>query len=401
MLALMAIRNLFRNMRRTLAIVLTVALGAGALFCFDGFNQGIMNQYRENTIHSRFGHGQLNVRGYRDKVFEKPWEQWMTNWPDLRAFLSTQPGVDFVFPRVSFFALLTNGKITVSGLGQGIDGPSEAAFFTTLNIEEGSVLSNQEDGIMLGRGLARALDVKPGDRLTVLANTIYGTMNGIDLTVTGIFHTGTQEFDDRVFRLPLQQVMTLLDTDRVETVSIGLKKLEDWKPLAKQVSAAYPLLEATPFAVLDEVYYQHSVDWLNAQFNVIQLIILTIVLLGIFNSVSTSILERKQEIGNLRANGESIVNILTLLACEGLVLGIIGSLIGILGSWLLNVTVLNEGLLMPPAPGLTRQYHVLLELQLSMAFKTFALGVGTSLLATLCAGLRVARLPIGDALRST
>lgn len=286
MLALMAIRNLFRNMRRTLAIVLTVALGAGALFCFDGFNQGIMNQYRENTIHSRFGHGQLNVRGYRDKVFEKPWEQWMTNWPDLRAFLSTQPGVDFVFPRVSFFALLTNGKITVSGLGQGIDGPSEAAFFTTLNIEEGSVLSNQEDGIMLGRGLARALDVKPGDRLTVLANTIYGTMNGIDLTVTGIFHTGTQEFDDRVFRLPLQQVMTLLDTDRVETVSIGLKKLEDWKPLAKQVSAAYPLLEATPFAVLDEVYYQHSVDWLNAQFNVIQLIILTIVLLGIFNSVS-------------------------------------------------------------------------------------------------------------------
>ncbi len=400
MLLLTAFRNLFRNTRRTLAVVLTVAFGVGALYCFDGFNVGIMNQYRENTIHSRYGHGQINTQGYRDRVYEKPWEHWISDWGNLKTFLQRLPGVQYVFPRVSFFALLTNGKITVSGLGQGIDAPSEAAFFTTLNVESGVILSDQPDGVMLGSGLARTLDVKPGDRVTILANTIYGTINGIDLIVTGIFHTGTQEFDDRIFRLPLQQAFTLLDTDKVETVSLGLKSLKDWDPVAKSTTSEYPNLEATPFAVLDEVYYQHSVDWLKAQFAVIQVIILTIVLLGIFNSVSTAILERKQEIGNLRANGESVMDILKLLALEGMTLGVVGAFFGILGSLILNYTLLNQGILMPPAPGLTRQYHVLVELQPDMALYCFIMGVAAALVATLFAGIKVARLPIGEALRS-
>src|SRR5476649_2213163 len=74
----LAVRNLSRNLRRTVAVVLTVAVGAGSLFVFDGFNAGIMNQYRENTIHARFAHGQVNEKGYRDQVYEKPWEHWMS-----------------------------------------------------------------------------------------------------------------------------------------------------------------------------------------------------------------------------------------------------------------------------------------------------------------------------------
>ena len=400
MLPRMAFRNLFRNLRRTLAITMTVALGTGALFCFDGFNQGIMNQYRDNTIHAHYGHGQINMKGYRDKVYEKPWQHWMTNWPELKEFLQNQKGVEFVFPRVSFYALLSNGKINISGQGQGIDGPAESQFFRTLNVEEGTMLADQTDGILLGKGLARTLDVEPGDVVTVLANTIFGTMNGIDLVVTGIFHTGSQEFDDRIFRIPLQQAQTLLDTDRIESVSLGLRSLSDWTSVAHDSIAQFQDLEATPFAVLDEVYYQHSVDWLQAQFHVIQIIILTIVLLGIFNSVSTSILERKQEIGNLRANGESVKEIMRLLECEGLFLGAFGAFIGILASVVLNMTILKNGILMPPAPGLTRQYYVLIELQPDMAAITFLLGVATVLAATLVAGIRVAKRPIGDLLRS-
>jgi putative ABC transport system permease protein len=400
MLLLIAFRNLFRNARRTLAVIFTVAFGTGALFCFDGFNTGILNQYRDNTIHSRYGHGQINTKGYREKVYEKPWEHWITNWTEMRDFLEKQPGVDFVFPRVTFFALLTNGNITVSGLGQGINAPDEAQFFNTLNIISGETLTHQEDGVMIGSGLARSLDIQPGDRVTVLANTIYGTINGIDLQVTGIFHTGTQEFDDRIFRLPLKQALTLLDTDRIESVSLGLKSLEAWDPVAQALERSFPTMSATPFAILDEVYYQHSVDWLHAQFRVIQIIILIIVLLGIFNSVSTAILERKQEIGNLRANGESMGDIMRLLAAEGAMLGVIGSIAGLGFSLLINNTVLRPGILMPPAPGLTRQYQVFIELQPETAIYTFILGIATALVATLVAGIRVARMPIGEALRS-
>jgi len=78
--------------------------------------------------------------------------------------------------------------------------------------------------------------------------------------------------------------------DLIESVTLVSTRVESWPGVQKVVSNEFPKLEATPFAVLDEVYYQHSVDWLNAQFHVIELIVLTIIVLGIFNTVSTSIL---------------------------------------------------------------------------------------------------------------
>lgn len=400
MLVLVAFRNLFRNPRRTLAIVLTVAFGTSALLLFDGFNNGVMNEYRDNTIHAHYGHGQINTKGYLDKVYEKPWEHWIDNWDEVEAYIKSQNGVDYVFPRMNFFALLTNGDITVSGLGQGIDAEAEAEFFYSMNIEEGEMLSHQPDGVILGKGLARSLDVKPGDTITVLSNTIYGTINGVDLTVTGIFHTGSREFDDRIFRIPLKEAQTLMDTDLIESVSVGLAELDDWNNVADAITGQYQQLEATPFAVLDEVYYQHAVDWLNSQFDFILTIIVTIVLLGIMNTTSTAILERKQEIGNLRANGESVADIMRLLAWEGLALGLFGAIAGVAVALILDATLLHDGILMPPAPGLTRQFQVGIEIQVSMVFMTILMGTVTALAATLLAGQKVARMPIGDALRS-
>jgi putative ABC transport system permease protein len=400
MLMKLSLRNLSRNPRRTLAILLTVAMGSGSIFIFRGFNNGIMNQYLFNTVHSRFGHGQINQKGYREKVFEKPWEQWMVDYQAVESRLMQIPGVLQLFPRIEFYALLTNGQITVSGKGQGIEGGRESKFFTSLNVVEGKTLDKEPDGVVLGLGLARALDLKVGDPVTVLANTIYGSMNGVDLTVTGIFHTGSKDFDDVVFRLPLKQTQVLLDTDKVESVAIGLNEVQDWEGVAESVAREFSNLEVTPFAVLDKVYYQHSVDWLDSQFGVIQIIILTIVILGIFNSVSTSILERKQEIGNLRANGESRFDVFKLLFFEGSVLGAIGAVLGIVIALAINSIFLRNGILMPPAPGLTRQFQVMIEFQVMQAVWSFVLGFLSALLATVVAGVRVAKLPIGEALRS-
>jgi putative ABC transport system permease protein len=386
-----ALRNLLRNVRRTLAVLLTVAVGTASLFLFHGFNAGIMNQYRDNTIRARYGH----------RAFDKPWEHWIAYGPGLRDEIARAPGVREVFPRVTFAGILTNGRVDVSGVGQGIDGEAEARFFTTLNVVDGAPLGAEPDGIVLGQGLARALDVRPGDRVTVLASTLRGTMNGVDLTVTGVFHTGAKEFDDSVFRVPLAQAQALLDTDRVETIALGLRALDDWDAAASAIVAAHPDLEATSFAKLDEVYYQHSVDWLKAQFGVIQIIILTIVLLGIFNTISTAVLERKQEIGDLRANGESSLDVLALLALEGALLGVLGALLGLALGLAVVHGVIPHGIVMPAAPGITRQFAVRIELQPSMALATFAMGTCAALVATVLAALRVARLPIGEALRAT
>lgn len=397
----LAVRNLGRQPRRTAAVLLTVGVGSASLFFFQGFNAGIMNQYRDNSIHARYGHGQLHTAGYRDTVFEKPWEHWIENPAELKPRLLGIPHVLQVFPRVEFFALLSNGEITVSGRGTGIDAAEEARFFQTLNVEEGKMLESEPDGILLGKGLATALQLKPGDRVTVLGNTVSGSLNGVDLVVTGIFHTGSKEFDDVAFRIPLAQAQVLLDTPKVESIALGLDTHESWGSVSAAVQSEFPGLSATEFAVLDKIYYQHSVDWLKSQFGVIRMIILLIVVLGIFNIVATAILERKSEIGNLRANGDSKSGILMLLVSEGTLLGILGSAAGILSAWAINSTLLARGILMPPAPGLTRQFFVRMELDWRMAVATFVLGSACCLIASLAAGLRVVRMPIGEALRST
>jgi putative ABC transport system permease protein len=397
----LSLRNLARQPRRTLAVLLTVGVGSASLFLFQGFNTGIMNQYRENSIHARYGHGQLHTRGYRDTVHEKPWEHWIDDPAPLLRQLQSYRHVNQVFPRIEFFALLTNGNINVSGRGTGIDGVEEAKFFQTLNVEEGKMLEGEPDGILLGRGLANALDLEPGDAVTVLANTVNGSLNGVDLVVTGIFHTGSKEFDDVAFRIPLAQAQTLLDTQKVESIALGLDSHESWSKVASQVARELPQLSATEFAVLDKIYYQNSVDWLKSQFGVIRLIILLIVVLGIFNIVATAILERKAEIGNLRANGDSRLGVLFLLVCEGTALGLLGAALGISTAWLLNSTLMADGILMPPAPGLTRQFHVRMELDWITAWLTFGLGSACCLISSILAGGKVVRLSIGEALRST
>lgn len=400
MLIRLALRNLLRNPRRTAAVLLTIAVGTGSLFLFHGFNTGIMNQYRDNSVHARFGHGQVNTRGYRDQVFQAPWEHWISDWEHVGGRLKQIPGVEFLFPRLGFAALLSNGRVTVSGRGEAIDGAVESRFFTTLNVIEGRTLAGEPDGILLGRGLARALDMHPGAKLTVMVQDEQTRIHRVELTVVGVFHTGLREIDDALFRIQLAQGQKLLGTNRVELIALGLRSADDWDKVQQVVVKEFPDLEAASFAELDKVYYQHSVDWLAAQFAVIRLIILAMVVLGIFNTVSISVLDRKQEIGNLRANGESVAEVTWLLVLEGAALGILGGALGIGIALGLDVAFLRQGILMPPAPGITRQFRVLIEFQPTMALYAFLLGTAATLVATALAAIRVVRMPIGEALRA-
>ncbi len=396
----LAFRNLFRNIRRTAAVLLTVALGAGALFAFGGFIQGVLEEYRDSTIHSHYGYGQIHTKGYRGRAFENPKKHWINNGGRLEEFLYQQPGVEQVFPRVSFSALLKKGNITLSGSGQGIAAEREASFFHGLNIIEGETLTYQTDGILLGQGLAYSLNAKPGDAVTVMATSNRGIIKEEKFVVTGIFHTGSLDFDSRVFRVPLGAAQRVIRTPKIESVALALRSIADWDAVAAQIAKKFPGLEATPFDILDEVYYKHSVDWLNAQFRVVQAIILSIVLLGIFNAISTSILERKQEIGNLRANGEPVSQVMLLIVAEGALLAIIGALIGVGVAYVALKILVYRGLEMPPGPGMTNKFMVVFTFKPSMTLYTIMLCVIAAIAASFIAGLRVAKMTIAKCLRS-
>ncbi len=399
MLFKIAFKNLTRQKTRTLAVLVTVALGICSLMVYHGFNTGIMNQYRENTIHARYGHGQINRTGYRASIWEKPWEQWLEKDHPALAEIAANKLVAHVFPRVSFYGLVNNGNRSISGFGEGGLGPLENSFFNTINVVKGKNLSNEEDGIVMGKGLAEALGLDIGDRVTILANTVDGSLNGLDFYVTGIFHSGMKSFDDMFFKIQLDKAQALLDTTKIEYAALGLHNLDDWGDFAESVKK-FPEIEATAFNVLDKVYYQNSVDFLQAQFNFILIVIFTIVILGIFNTVSTIILERKNEIGNLRANGESMGEIMILILTEGLLLGLIGTVVGIILAYLLTFTVLSNGIEMPPGPGITRQFITFLEIQPYFIFVSLLIGISSTLLGSYLAGRKVVRIPISDLLRN-
>jgi putative ABC transport system permease protein len=395
----LAVRNCFRNRRRSLFALATVAMGAMGLFLFMGFNRGLMDQYRANSIRARWGHGQLYLEGYRQKAHARPMEQWIADPPSVMADLRTLPGVRYLFPRASLNAMLVAGARSIAGQGEGIDGATEARFFDQLNFVEGGDLGARPEGVVLGRGLALGLGVGVGDPVLLLARGEAGGLRTARVTVTGVFHSGSQEFDTRTFRVPIAVAQRLLGTTRIESIAVALTSDDAWPAFAAAAVRRHPELEAVPFDELDSVYYRHAVKWLDAQFAFIRSIILLVVFLGIFNAISMTVMERTAEIGTLRANGDSRLEIAAGHVLEGALVGLLGAGIGLTAGWAFCLGPLSHGVAMPPAPGITRSFRILLALGLSDALQVAALCVAISVVGCLPPVWRATHLPIAEALR--
>jgi len=391
-------RNVARNRVRSTYAVATIGIGALGLFLFMGFNRGLMNQYRANAIRARWANGQLCTRGYRNTAWPRPWEKWIESPEAVLRRVRAMPGVQDAFPRVTVNAMLVVNENAVVGQGDGIDGVAESRFFTQLNYIEGGDFRDAPDGIVLGEGLARGLGVHVGDKLQVMTRDANSETSTADVRVTGIFHTGSQEFDGRAFRMPLALAQHTLGTDRVETISVALANVDAW-PAFAEAARTLPELKAVPFDELDTVYYKHAVDWLDAQFGFIRGIIVLIVFLAIFNIISITVIERTVEIGTLRANGDSRFEIGLEHSLESALLGLAGGAVGLLAGWLLALGPLARGIAMPPAPGITRSFRILIELGGHDAIKVLLLCVATAIAGCLLPVWRAVRIPIAEALR--
>jgi putative ABC transport system permease protein len=399
MLAKFAFRNIKRNRRRSMVAITTIAVGVFGLLFLQGFFSGLIALHKENSIHSRFGHGQIMTKGYWGQAFEKPWEHWIEEPEKVMDMLRKTPHVQAVFPRVQFFALISNGRINVAGRGQGIVGAIEKDFFNKMNFISGGPIAEKADGLVLGVGLARALGVKVGEPLTVMGQTVNGTINAIDTTVVGIFQVGMKEADDMLFQVQLDQAQILLDTDKLESITLGLEHERYWGGVAAALNQAFPRNEAISVYVLDQVWAENGEKFLTALLHIFRLTFLGMILLAIYNSASNTVLERKRELGMLRANGESARDLIQLLVLEGIYLAMAGAVLGGVLTLLANLAV-GDGLPMPPTPGTNRELPVKLDLQLLYFFSAMGLASVAAVGATLLSTLQVLRLSIVKAIRS-
>ncbi len=399
----LALRNLTRHRRRTLLSALAVIFGVTALLLAGGFIEWANWQLRESTIESRLGHIQLVKPGYFEDGAADPHAYLMPQEVGLLETVRSLPHVVALTPRLSFSGLISRGETTVSFLGEGVQPETEALVSLQVSLIEGASLASADrQGIILGKGLAVSLGVKPGDTVVLLATTPQGGVSGLEAHVSGIFQTSTKAFDDVALRVPIELARELLRVEGAHTWVVLLDETERTDEVLAALRDRYPLatagIEFVPWHALAD-FYKKVVVLFTAQVDFVRLIIALIIVVSISNMLGLAVMERTPEIGTLMALGVRRNRILRLFLTEGMLLGLLAGLLGLAAGYGLALLISAIGIPMPPAPGLDFSFIGRIRVSAPLALTSLLLAVAATLAASLYPAWRASRLEIVDALR--
>jgi len=397
----LAIRNVLRHKARTGMTLLAIVAGVVGLILSGGFVQDIFKQLGEVLIRSQSGHIQIAREGYHERGARSP-EKFLIEAPDpLREKIRQSPLVADVMGRLYFSGMLNNGRSDQPIIGEGIEAQREARLGTSLVIASGRQLRDEDDhGMMLGHSLARALKLKPGDWATLVISTPDGALNSLEFEIVGTFQTFSRDYDAHAVRINLAAAQDLLATPGVNTLVLSLTRTEDTGTVAADLRArlAGQGLEINTWLKLND-FYTSTVEMYDAQFGVLRLIILLMVLLSVANSVNMSVFERVGEFGTMMALGNRANRVFGLIMAENAILGGIGATAGCLLGVLLALAVSAVGIPMPPPPNADLPYTARIAIVPSVIAGAFVVGFAATILAAVLPAARVRKIPVVDALR--
>jgi ABC-type lipoprotein release transport system permease subunit len=328
MLLRLALRNIWRNRRRSLLTISAMVVSSSLLILALGVFSGMFRDMLASATEQYHGHLVVSVRGYQED--REMFDHFLPASP-LLARLEKTEGVTGVSPRLRGFGLVAHGRSTRAAELLGVD-PARERRVTTLDekIVAGAYLSGQAgSGAVIGRGLAKKLGVGPGDELVFVTQAADGSIGNDLLTVTGVFATGdsTQDNGLVLVGLPwLERVMVL--PGQIHEVAVSLAE-----PMTATVVA-----DAMNGWLPDDL---EAVDWGKllpemreaiAGFDVSRLIIVGILYLatglGILNTFFMSVLERTREFGILMAMGMRPWRIRAMVLLESLAMGCVSLVLG-------------------------------------------------------------------------
>lgn len=394
-------RNIFRHKIRTSLTISTIVFGVVGLILTGGFIEDIFHNLQEATIHSQLGHLQLYRAGYSEFGRRDPYKYLMQGAAEITDDIDGIPGVSDVLRRVKFSGLVNNGHGDLAIIGEGVEPDKEARLGSLLTIISGRQLTAADAyGVQVGRGVAEALQLEPGDYLTLLANTTDGALNSLEFEVVGIFRTFARDYDNRAVRIPLEAGQDLIGSSGIHSIVVSLESAEATDSVAenlkqKFLSSGYEV--KTWYELAD--FYNKTVDLYERQFAVLQSIILFMVLLSVANSVNMAVYERIGEFGTMMALGDTKRDIFTLVLKENLLLGVLGASLGVVAGVCIAWLISAIGIEMPPPPNSDMGYTAHIRLVPEVIVTAFGLGAVATLLASLLPAYRTVQLPLAHALR--
>jgi putative ABC transport system permease protein len=320
-----------------------------------------------------------------------------------KARIRSVPEVADVMARLHFTGLLNNGKADMPIVGEGIEPESEAAMGSFLKIQAGRYLSADDHfAALLGAGVAKDLRLAPGDRAVLMLTTSDGAMNTLDVEVVGVFQSFSKDYDSRAVKIPLSAAQELLDTRGANTLVVSLKRTPDTSAVAGLLKerTVWRDQEVRTWDELND-FYPKTVAMYRMQFGGLQLIILLMVVLSVMNAVNSSVFERTAEFGTARALGNRSWDILRLVVLENAILGLAGSAAGLGLAACVAYVISKVGIPMPPPPNADLPYVAYIRLTWQGITNAMGVTLAATILAALVPAMRVSRLAIATALRSS
>lgn len=325
----LAIKNLTRHKKRTLLTAGIIALAVVFYIFLDSLMLGMREKALSNIIDFESGHIQIANENYWEQRDEFPLENLMNNDEEIIAKIDKIEGIKGISPQLKFLARLNNGVDEIPVPVEGIIPKNEKDVFEKEKyFIEGDYFSQGEYKAVLGKDLAKLMDLENGDYFTLLFKTKNETFNTIDLQISGLLETPNPNINGNRIFIPLSIAQKVLNVEN--RISQYALRVED-----KEVEEEINLLNKELNGEINAFPWQDSASSMiklsqaqEIESEIILAIILIIAVLGIINSIILAGIERVEEIGMMKALGMKEREIVLTFVYESTGIGVIGAVIG-------------------------------------------------------------------------
>lgn len=342
----LAIRNIFRNKRRTFIAGFAIGIGLAALIFTDALIIGMEYNMIASATESFMGEGQIHRRGFRGSYDV---EETIVDPDQIIRDLKREPMVAHFTSRTLSFAMITSPANVSSVTMVGID-PETERYLSQIDeaIVKGDYFAGDDvRDIVIGSKLAEILEVDVGSRVVLtVAQAHTGDLAQEMFRVSGIYHFNIREMDLAMafVRLPKAQQMLGLDHGVHEiaimfkTETFGRDKDDPfWQRYSTDDN------EAVPWTVLMPMLAK-SIEVSQFATFLVGIILFGVVALGIVNTLFMSMHERMFEFGVLRAVGTRAVAMGRLILFEAGALALLSIILGAILGLIVTYIVMQTGI---------------------------------------------------------
>ena len=383
----LAWRNLWRNYRRTLIMLLAIGVGVWAMIFMTALLRGMVDDMVKQGIGALPGHVQIHAVNYRDDpsvTHTLPDPQ----GPLLDALNSRQ--VKAWAGRVKVPAMISSEYDNRGISFLGVDPESELALgFDLSDVIEGRFLSGSDDrGIVVGRKLLQRLETRVGKRVVVMSQDPENAISDRGFRIVGVFKAELESREESIVYAgrDVVQAMLKVGTDVSEIAVLGFDYREPEELALSIRNAVEADSEVLSWLELDP--YLGSMMAVMDGFVLVWMVVIFLALsFGLVNTLMMAVFERVREIGLMRALGMRPSDIVYQILVESVMLLLLGLLAGNLlafGTIIplkegIDISMVSEGMEMMGASSMLYPVMKVSDLLLANGV-VIVLGVITSLL---------------------